>query len=477
MSKVASISITDDERFIDGALDFIDHISKGLGFQADKEMKIRIVCEELLSDRIKNAYSASGFINVEISLTTDVLEVSVHDKGFPYWKSESKYDPGNIGEGAPGLEDFLIAKLADSSGSEKLGREGQRIFVRFALPVPIELTKREINERTPLDYNVTIREVKPESDEDIISAITCIYDEYRYSYGYERLYYPEHFKELITQGKYRSFIAANAYDEAAGHYGLAFSDDYPGMPEWTGVVVQHGFRGKGLFEAMLVHSIESAKSMSARAIMTQPTAYHTATQKITLRYGFTATGILFQYTNADLISEYNTNGRRLDLAIAVRFLDCDTRKAVYLPEKHTGFIDGLYHRLGASRDLLNPEPPARETILKHEINSMMKSAKVVVSAVGEYFENELAQVMRVIRKNRAEMAEMLINLSAPAAPFAYEKAKAFGYFFTGIIPCCGETPDYLVMQNLFGGEIDPGVITTIGEYTELLEYIINNQEA
>ncbi|MCL1940338.1 MAG: GNAT family N-acetyltransferase [Synergistaceae bacterium] len=471
MPKIAAISITDDEGLLEGVLDFIDSISKKLGYARSKELKIRVACEELISDRIANAYPDGGMIGVDITLTNDSLEVSVSDKGLPYWKSESRYDPKNIDENASGLEDYLISKMADRTGSEKLGREGQRAYVCFALPVSAELKKRSAKENVPLDYDITIRETADDY-RDIISAITCIYDEYQYSYAYERLYYPENFKELIARGKFRSFLAVNAHGEVAGHYGLSFSDDYRGMPEWASVVVRRPFRGRHIFDQMLSHGIEAAKNMGMRAIMTQPTAYHTATQKIAIRQGFIATGMLFQYVNSDMVSEYNTDGRRLDLAIAVKLLRGDTAKAVYLPEEHAPFLRGLYDRLGAEREY--PEPffnPALDTNLKHEISGIVKSGRIVVTRSGGDFEKELDQVTRTMRRNKVEMAELLISLMDPAAPFAYEKAKGAGYFFTGLIPG-GEDCDYIVMQNLFGGEADAGAITATGEYEELLNYIL-----
>lgn len=469
--NIATINIIDDERLLTSVLDFIDSIAKKLNFAKDKEMKIGVACEEIISDRIKNAYQDGGIITIEICLTNDTFEVSVLDKGLPYWKSKTCYDPQNIDENASGLEDFLILNMADGSGCEKLGRGGQRMFLRFALPVPIELKQRETKTIAVLDTNIEINEVKADDDEAIINAIACIYDEYQYSYGYERLYYPEHFKELIANKNYRSFIAVNSHKQAAGHYGLAYSDDYPEMPEWASVVVRHEFRGMGLFDKMLAHGIEAAKSAAARAIMTQPTAYHTATQKIALRQGFVATGILFNYVYSDIISEYNTDGRRLDLFIAAKFFDDDIKKAVYLPKEHICFSQEIYKKLNAPREFLSSVLPASETNMKHEVNALMKSGKLVVKRASADFGNELSQVMRAMRKNKLEMAEMLISMSDPSAVFAYEKCKALGFFFTGIIPCCGEADDYLLMQNLFEDEPNFDDIKSIGEYTDLLEYV------
>jgi len=473
MPAIASITILNDERLLEGLLCLIDSISKKLGFLHSKELKIRMACEEIISERIKNAYAGEGFIGIDIILTDEAFEISVHDKGIPYWKNANAYDPRHIDENASGLEDFLIANLADFSGSEKLGKNGQRTFARFALPLPLSLKPREIKECVPKDFDITIREIRDNYD-DIISAITCIYDEYQYSYGYERLYYPENFKQLVQDGKLRSFIAVNAHGETAGHYALSFSDDYPNMPEWCSVFVRHPFRRRHIFENMLEHGMETAEKMGMKALMVQPTAYHTATQKICLRNGFTATGFLFQYVNSDMLSEYNTDGRRLDLAVCVKPLREDTDvlgKTVYLPEEHAEFLKVMYGRLGAKRVFAAEEYDSeRHTDLKYEMNALLKSGRLVVSQAGGSFETELNQVVRNMRKNKMEMAEMLINIGDPAAPFAYRKATESGFIFTGLVPL-GESGDYLLMQNLFGAETDKEVLTTIGEFADLLDYI------
>jgi serine/threonine-protein kinase RsbW len=368
--------------------------------------------------------------------------------------------------------------MCDSAGSEKLGRNGQREYVQIYLPMslPVESAKRQVvDERAPEDVKVSISE-NSGSEKDVISAITCIYDEYRYTYGYERLYYPETFKELINTGRLRSFLATGDNGEIAGHYCLSASEDCPQMPEWATVVVRRPFRGRYIFDRMCEHGVEMARQSGARAIMMQPTAYHTATQRVAEKHGYTATGFLFQYVNADMESEYNTDAKRLDLAIAVRFLTENPTGIAYLPEEHREFIKGIYEKLGAKYEFPEGYMPEQETLLKLEFSSLMKSGRVVVTRAGKDFERELAHATGVLRRNKAEMVEMLINMTDPAAPFAYElakNAKNCGYFFTGIMPG-SEKADYLVMQNLFWSDVDAAAVATRGEYTELLRYLSEN---
>jgi hypothetical protein len=221
---------------------------------------------------------------------------------------------------------------------------------------------------------------------------------------------------------------------------------------------------------MCGHGLEMAKQSNARAIMTQPTAYHTATQHVAQKHGYTATGFLFQYVHSDIESEYNTDGRRLDLAIAVKFLNENTKGMAYIPKEHSELIKEIYKKLGAEYEFPEAYQRSQETLLRYEMNTLMKSARIVVTQSGSDFEQELVHTTGILRRNKSEMVEMLINMTDPAAPFAYEAAKTCGYFFTGILPG-GEKGDYLVMQNLFWGNVDADLVAVTGEYTEILLYL------
>jgi hypothetical protein len=221
---------------------------------------------------------------------------------------------------------------------------------------------------------------------------------------------------------------------------------------------------------MCAHGIEMAKQAGARAIMMQPTAYHTATQHVAERYGYSVTGFLFQYVQSDVESEYNKSGRRLDLAVAVKPLKDNMEGVNYVPAEHADFMKSIYDSLGIKCKFPDPYETGRPTIMNHTVNNLMKNARVMVTQTGNDFEKELSYATGFLRQNKAEMVEMLINMSDPAAPFAYETAKKTGYFFTGIVPC-GERGDYLIMQNLFWAHVDFANIATTGKYAEFLKYL------
>ena len=139
-----------------------------------------------------------------------------------------------------------------------------------------ETQKSAVKEQA-LDANIRIREVQTE--QDVIEAIRCIYHEYGYSYSYEKLYYVDNFMDLIRKGQLRSFLAVNDHGQIAGHFALAFSEEFPRMPEIATVVINRQFRGMKLFSTFIEHSLQVAAQMKMRAVMGQPTAFHPMSQR------------------------------------------------------------------------------------------------------------------------------------------------------------------------------------------------------
>ena len=245
--KLASIEITNDKGFIFPVMSFIDSlVQRHTSVDASRYQQIRFVALEVLKQRIENSYPGSkGEIFVELYIVGDFFEISVRDKGIPGWQDFS-FDKSEIAENRKDLRNYMISLYVDEIGMEKLGSEGQRVFVRKKILNPLNFVKPEPYEETAiLDTNITIRPVVTEAD--VIEAIRCIYAEYGYSYSYERLYYVNSFMALIKNKEIMSFLAVNDHGQTAGHFLLAFSDLYKKMPEVSTVVVKKEFRGLVLF--------------------------------------------------------------------------------------------------------------------------------------------------------------------------------------------------------------------------------------
>lgn len=468
MSNIATLEILNDMRLLDGTLTFIESLALELGFEKSKAAKLRLASEEILVDRLQNAYASTGKITVELFLHKDILELSIKDLGVPYWTDEQAFDPQNIAVNIDGLESFLAARSVDRYGLEKLGKNGQRTYVQMFLPNAIELKKEEECEADPLDSNFKCKKVGTDFAE-IIAAITCIYSAYGYSYGYETLYYPEKFKELIEAKTLHSILAVNEHNEIGGHLALTFHEDYPDLSELATLAVKSSFRKCGIARKLFDYGFNIAKELDVNGVMGQPTAFHNISQRICYSNGFTATGFLFHYVNEESRGIYNKGERRLDLAICIKLFNLECR-IIYPPVEHSSFISGLYEKLGCAYEVREGIVPLADGLFQWSINSPMRICKIIVNRVGEDIASSIDNVMNLCAKNKIEMVEMYLNMSEPGCVFGYEMAMEKGFIFTGIMPG-SSSGDYLIMQHLLDYPVNFDAVVADFDYAQVFKYI------
>lgn len=468
--KLASIEIKNDKAYIFPVLSFIDSLAqRHTAMDSTRYQQIRHIAGEMLKQRIENSYPGTvGLLYVELFFVDDFFEISVRDKGVPGWQNFS-FDKNEVTENKRDFRNYIISLYVDEIGMEKLGSEGQRIFVRKKIINPLEFVPPEpYEEAVALDDNITIRQVLTEVD--VIEAIRCIYSEYGYSYAYERLYYVNSFMQLIKSGEIMSFLAVNDHGQTAGHFALVFSDFYKNMPEVSTVVVKKEFRGLGLFSRFMQHSEKIGKECGFRALMGQPVTFHPMSQKAFLRAGYTATSLLMSYISSELESEYN-KGERLGLSASIKILDKDAYSKVYVPEEIYEFVDKIYGRLGLKYDISRECEPDDATEISVETSTALKMSKIIINKAGEDLAGELEQSVKDCIKRKTEMAELVIKLNLPSCAYAYEIAKNCGFSISGIIPG-GEAGDYLIMQMLPGDSMNYDALIVVGEFEEVRNDIV-----
>lgn len=470
--RIASIEISNRNFYLGAVMNFLDSIvANHTTHDFSRYNRLRYAAGEMLKRRIANAYpGAEGPITFEIYLTEEYLEISIKDKGIPAW-SDFSYDKEHLDvNDKEAMQNFLLDYMVDGFGMEKLGKDGQRIFLRMNILRKLAFRQPEPYPETEvLDTNITIKPV--ETHEDAIEAIRCIYSEYGYSYCYEKLYYIESFMNAIRNKEIMSFLAVNEHGQTAGHFALAFSGTFQNMPEISTVVIRKEFRGLGLFAIFNDYCIALGKKLGFRAIVGQPVAFHPFSQKALLKSGFVATSVLLAYIDSALESEYNKNGQRLDLFACVRPLDTSFRSILYPPAEIRAFTDKVFQRLGCGYEFRDDAHPGDSTAISIESSGALKSTKMILMGAADDLEQILRDSVKDAIRGHNEMIEILISMNDPSCPHAYETAKKCGFAFSGIIPC-GETADYIVMQMLVGADCRYDHLVTVGEFEELTNDII-----
>jgi len=470
--KVASIEITNRKFYINAVLNFLDSLAAAnTKMDFSRYNGLRYIAAEMLRHRIENAYPGTeGAITVELYLTDKYFEFSVKDKGVPSWANLSSDNEKISLNDKESLRNALINYMADGFGIEKLGKDGQRIFVRSDVKHQIVFEKPEPYPETKvLDTNITIKAV--ETHEDAIEAIRCIYSEYGYSYSYENLYYIDRFMNSIKNKEIMSFLAVNEHGQTAGHFALAFSDTFKNMPEISTVVTRKEFRGLGLFAKFMNHCMKLGKQYGFRALMGQPVAFHPLSQKAFIKSGFTATALLLSYISSDIESEYNKDHKRLDLFTSVKILDKNARSTVYPPDEISEFLKNIFSKAEYNCEFKNEHHYDENTVINVETNPSLKATKIIVKSASDDLENILTDAIKDSVRANSEMIELLISLNVPGCEYAYKTAKKNHFVFSGAIPG-SETADYIVMQLLIGSDKNYDRLVTVGEFEQLKKDII-----
>lgn len=473
--KLAHLEIKNHKLYIPAVISFLDSlVSNHTAYDISRYNQLRFIVTELLKNRVEKAYtSGTGKIYVDFSIVDHFFEVSVRDMGVPEWL-DLNYDKSLVTTSNNDFRKFVVDMCIDSAGMEKLGKDGQRIFVRQRIANPLAFQEPEpYKEIQVLDKNITIKAV--ETEEDAIEAIRCIYSEYGYSYSYERLYYVDNLLRMIKDGQLMSFLAVNEHGQTAGHYALAFSDLFKNMPELSTVVTRKEFRGMGLFNKFMEHCLDVAQKQGFRAVMGQPVAFHPISQKAFIKGGFTPTSLLLSYINPEAASNKNPNDERLDLFACVKMIHKNIEVSLFPPAELREFTEKIYEKLGCGFKLGAASQPADDTYIKIENNSTLKMKRVVLSQAGENIQGIMEDVIKDSIRNKDEMIELFISLRSPTCEYAYNTAKDCRFKFSGIIPGA-ENDDYLVMQLLLRNQRHYDQLITVGEFEELTNNIISLAE-
>lgn len=468
--RITSIEILNNRIFIPAVLSFIDSlINQHRNFDIARCNQLRFVVTRILLNRIENAYPNSiGKIYVDLSIIDDYLEVSVRDKGVPDWVDFS-YDKNHITSDEDDFRKFVLDMCIDSAGIEKLGKDGQRIFVRQKIHNPLQLeTPKPYAKTEVLDTNITIKAV--ETEQDAIEAIRCIYSEYGYSYAYEKLYYVDNMLRMIKEGQLMSFLAVNEHGQTAGHFALAFSDLFGNMPELSTVVTRKEFRGLGLFAKFINLAESIAKEKGFRAIMGQPVAFHPISQKAFLRSGFTATSLLLSYISSDTESEYNSQHQRMDLFACIKMMDENAGCTLYPPTEIKDFVAKICNKAGLKAEIKELKETASATHVSIEDNATLKMKRIILSKSGSDVEKIISDAVTESVRRKHEMIELFISLRHPSCEEGFTAAKKCRFTFSGLIPG-SENDDYVVMQLLMKNVRSYDQLVTVGEFEELTNNI------
>jgi serine/threonine-protein kinase RsbW len=431
-------------------------------------VKLCTATEEAIVNVITYAFSPeeTAFFDIEISVSGMDFIVTIRDKGKPYDFSSLELNE----ESWEGLGVKMMQGLTDKVEFRNLGFEGRsQSLIKHLADLPL-YQKRDDDEPASMPEHIDF-DIHPLKKEEAIEVAQCIYDEFGYTYLYEIIYYPQQFYEACQRGEIYSLVAT--YNgEVAGHLALKLSPEFPGIAEMGIGVVKRKFRKYSMMNRlteMIIHQAQHVLKLNA--MFAQPVAYHTITQKMCGKFGFAACNFALHCSNDEFATSFYIGNKRSTFACAMLPFTNEQR-TIYLPDEVLPMMNEIIGNMNLNRQILKGKRPnaSVKSVGTLSINQRMRLGKYFIEKTGDDITKELKNTMLTLKQEKCAIAEIVINLSDPAAPYAYQSAKKINFFCTGIMPQT-DKGDYLVMECLMNDVVNYGEIKTVEPFTSLLEHI------
>jgi hypothetical protein len=189
------------------------------------------------------------------------------------------------------------------------------------------------------------------------------------------------------------------------------------------------------------------------------------------KFNLTACSFALLYTNDEFATTFYSGNKRSTVACAMLPFT-DEKRDIYLPDEVKPMVSEIIQNMKIDRQLLKGERPSSsvKSIGMLTINQRMRLGKYFIEVTGNDITKELKNNVLTLKKEKCAIAEIYINLSDPAAPHAYQSAKKFNFFCTGILPQSNKG-DYLVMECLMNDVMDYEALKTVEPFSNLLKHI------
>ena len=467
--RIMTLRVVNDACYIETVLTVISHIARHFSMP-DKDIdKLCIATEEAMANVINYAFPPTETAYFDIGITVSGMDfmVTIRDKGKPIDFSTLALN----NEKLEGLGVKMMYGLTDKLAFRNLGSEGrEQCLIKYLEDLP-HYQRRMQEETSEMPENIDF-DVHPLKEEEAIEVAQCIYDEFGYTYVSELIYYPQQFYEACQNGEIYSLVATTPAGEVAGHLALMISKEFPGTAEMGIGVVKRKFRKYSVMNRLTTLIIGYAQhALNLQAMYAQPVAYHTITQKMCNNYHLTPCAFALHYTNDEFATTFAGGENRSNIACAMLPFEFSS-KDIYLPDEVLQMIREIITNMNIDRRILKGNPPqaSRNTISTLSINKRMRLGKCFIEETGVNIEEELKRTMLTVKREKCAVVEIYINLFDAAAPYAYECAKKYNFFCTGVMPQTTKG-DYLIMECLMNDVVDYNAVKTIEPFTGLLNQI------
>ena len=468
------------------AMSFVASAAEAFGLQEEDISNIKIGSGEAFTNAIKYAYleGDEGEIFISVVKLTSGIKIIIRDLGLPTDPSELKaYDTENIDNfNEQAFAKYLTESMFDKVNYNNLGKHGhETVLIKYDYSKRVQTTDKEeekLNKQKPVtDFNFAIQDLEASKT---LNLAKLVYHDYRYSYPYETVYYPERFAEMILNGEVISKVAALDNGEIIAHAAAVMPEEGSNSCEFGMAMTRPEYQGAGVMKKITHERMETVKRISSiSGIFTQAVSSHPYSQKNIMKWGFGYGGLLVsRIYPVDFKGINESQNHRESVFLMYNFLR-DSELIAYRIKEHQNIIEKIFDNLGAKVEYIDaPEMELPDDdIIQSKTEKYFNSATIKVLKTGKGTGRAVGKQLRKFKISGIDTIYLQINMNDPNASKLISAVERHGFFFAGIFP--GRFHNQIIFQYLNNQEYDYSQIKPATDFAEELKsYIIEcNQKA
>ena len=472
---VARISVPAKMEYLAAALGFVQEVSGRLGLGSVEATALGQAVERVAVNVIQHAFDPgeNGSFEVVLRRRPGAVVASVEDLGLPF-------DFRPLGEGPGSVLGHLAEKgLIDSAHFANLGVHGNRVEIVKRLPSraagKVEAaTRSDVPAAAPHDTPLVLRLMTPDDGE---AVARCTYRTYGYTAPDEKLYDPDHLRELLQSGLYEACVGVTADGEVVSFLDLELDRPDAVAGNAGEAMVDPRFRGHALFEKMKQFFKDRAAARGLLGIYAEAVTVHPYSQKGEIAVGAHETGVhLADEAPRVVFKDIEAGAAPKRTATVLYYLKVNENppRVVYPPSRHRDVIARIYERGGFRRELRDPggssDMPASARI-KVDVFPDWSEASLAVTLYGRDLPALVGARLRELCMRRIDWIGLDLPLGEPGAALLCPALEALGFFFAGVIPeLSGGDVLRLQYLNEIDPDLEPHIASDFGR--ELFRYVV-----
>lgn len=430
-NEIIKLEIKRDTKIIPELAMFISNTANKLGLSKRKTYYLCFVLETALELRMNDIKNDDSIVIISVIDNGKYFKFSLTDFGSPYILTNNQ-------------KEILKRNIVDKFSFEQNGRKGQCLSLSYYYDAkPKE--KIVINKEELLDDDFSFRKLTND-DEDILSAIKCLYASYGFEYYHQSLYSVDTFKKCMKSGRYIPIVGENSHQQKLCYCALDENAWFEGVPELSNLVTNPIARGKGLATSIFKEAEIIGKNENYEGIHVSAVAYHPYTQKMCNKFDYTPSAIEYSI-NPPGTGGYN-NDTRSDCVIGIKIFNKNKKHDLYIADECNELISSIFDSEELNYQIHNNDKISdiKTSDLTYVIDLDTGNCFVKLDICSNSIEQELNELIEKEEIQNMEVITINLNINHQNAIKGYRALKNKGFICGGII-MGPKNGDYLLLQS------------------------------